>query len=105
MYQAKQESPKVVFIGLKLACVRFLPQRTFNIFLNHELTGLSRESIGVHSVNLVECIKLTKKDSLKHLNVNAETQAILSQVPLLQPYKLKVMYTISNHRTKCGLKN
>ena len=101
----KQESTKVVFIGLALACVRFLPQRTYNKFLNHELSGLSRETIGYHSINLVDCIKLTKKDSSKYPNVTMETQAVLSQVSLLQPYRLKVIYTISAHRKKCGLKS
>ena len=98
----RQESPKVVFIGLKLAVIRFLPQRTYNKFLNHELKGLSGETLAVHSANFIDCIKF--KSSHYH-NVSEETNAILNQIPTMRPYKLRVFYTVSAHRKKCGLKN
>ena len=100
----QHSSVKVVSVGIALAIFRFLPMKHYSNFMNWQLKCLDKNTLRYHSNNLIECIKLSKKESGKYKSTNDEVNSLLFHLPTLQPYKIRVIPFISAHRRKCGLK-
>jgi len=100
----QQGSAKVVVIGVSLALFRFLPVNTYNSFMNWQLGWLGKDTLRLHALNLVDCIKLSKRQSARYKGTNEEVSGILKRMALLQPYRMRVYPFVAAHRRKSGLK-
>jgi hypothetical protein len=100
----QHSSVKVIIIGVALAIFRFLPVREYSNFMNWQLKWLDKNTLRYHSNNLIECIKLDKKESQEYKNTNDEVNSLLAHLNILQPYKMRIMPFVTSHRRKYGLK-
>ena len=102
-YAIKQQASKVLLIGIKLAVLRWLPQRTYNRYLYSQMLKIDDDAFYYYVPNLLECIKLTKRHSSGYRNAHFEIEMVLNDMPLLKPYYNQVSNIVKKHRIKSRL--
>lgn len=104
MSVVRAESPHVVRIGLKLFFARlFLPQDRYNKYVYNQSCTIDKLAFPAYAETLIECLKLTKKKSVKYKNSDSESGVIVAAYPIFRPYYKMVYDQVRKHRGKCGL--
>lgn len=94
---------KIFLIGVSLIFIRWLPVSLYNKYLSWQINRLDSDIVKYHYSNLIECIKFTKRHSVKYKNTHDEAVVLMKQFYNLQRYKMKVVAVITSYRRKYGL--